>query len=74
MLTYGENIMRIVCADLDAELITFNGEANHVHLRVAYPPALAISVLAQQLKEHAAHTVRREYTGICGRTRVRGHL
>lgn len=45
MLTYCETIMRGVCADLDAELVEFNGEADHVHLLVAYPPALAISTL-----------------------------
>lgn len=42
--------MRAVCADLDAELVEFNGEPDHVHLLVAYPPTLAISVLAQRLK------------------------
>jgi putative transposase len=35
MLTFCEHPMRDVCADLDAELIEFNGEAEHVHLLVA---------------------------------------
>lgn len=30
MLTYCENTMRAVCADLGAELVEFNGEADHL--------------------------------------------
>ena len=74
MLTFTENTMRSVCADLNAELVEFNGESDHVHLLVAYPPTLAISVLAQRLKGRTAHAVRREYTGVCVRARMRGHL
>jgi putative transposase len=35
---------------------------------------LAISVLAQRLKGRTAYAVRREYTGICVRARMRGHV
>jgi len=38
MLTYCEHTMRAACADLDAELVEFNGETDHVHLLVSYPP------------------------------------
>ncbi len=48
MLTFTEHTMRTVCAELNADLVEFNGEADHVHLLVAYPPTLAISVLAQR--------------------------
>ena len=74
MLTFTEHTMRGVCADLDVELVEFNGETDHVHLLVAYPPTLAISVLPQRLKDRTAYAVRREYTGICVRARMRGHL
>lgn len=74
MLTYAETTMRSVCGDLDAELVEFNGEADHVHLLVAYPPTLSISVLAQRLKGRTAYAVRREFTGVCVRARMRGHL
>ena len=74
MLTFCEHTLRTVCADLDVELVEFNGEADHVHLLVAYPPTLAISVLVQRLKGRTAHAVRREYTGACVRARMRGHL
>lgn len=74
MLTYCEHMMRAVCAELDAELVEFNGEADHVHLLVASPPTLAISTLAQRLKGRTAYAVRREYTGRCIRAQMRGHL
>ena len=34
--------VRAVCAELDCELVEFNGEADPVHLLVTYPPMLAI--------------------------------
>jgi putative transposase len=44
-----EEIMRALCADLEAELIEFNGEANHVHLLVNHPPKVAVSKLVNSL-------------------------
>jgi putative transposase len=66
--------MRAVCAEPGVELVEFNGETGHVHLLVAYPPTLAICVLAQRLKDRTADSVRREFTGACVRVRMRGHL
>ncbi|MDP7732669.1 MULTISPECIES: IS200/IS605 family transposase [Mycobacterium] len=74
MLTFCEHTMAEVCADLGAELVAFNGEADHVHLLVSHPPTLAISTLVQRLKGRTAYAVRREYTGACVRARMRGHL
>jgi putative transposase len=74
LLTVTETTMRTVYADLNAELVEFNGERDHVQLLVAYPPMLAVSVLAQRLKGRTAYAVRREFTGDCVRARMRGHL
>ena len=73
MLSFCEHTMRAVCAELDAELVEFNGEADHVHLLIAYPPTLAVSTLVQRLKGRTAYSVRREYTGRCVRARMRAH-
>ena len=75
MLTFAfaQATMRAVRADRKAELIEFNGEADHVHPFVAHPPTLATSVLAQRLKGRTAYQVRRELTGECVRARIRGH-
>ncbi|CAN3132227.1 IS200/IS605 family transposase [Mycobacterium sp. smrl_JER01] len=74
MLTFTEHTMRGVCDELGADLVEFNGEADHVHLIAAYPPTLAISTLVQRLKGRTAYAVRREFTGACVRARMRGHL
>lgn len=74
MLTFCETIMRSVRDDLAAELVEFSGEADHIHLLVAYPPTPAISTLVLRLKGRTAYAVRREYTGTCVRARMRGHL
>lgn len=39
-----------VCEDMGASLIEMDGEDNHVHLLVEYPPKLAVSVLVNSLK------------------------
>jgi len=69
MLTFCEHTMRTVCAYPGVDLVEFNGEADHVHLLVAYPPTLAIAPLVQRLKGRTAYAVRREYTGTCVRRR-----
>jgi putative transposase len=74
MLTFCEHTMRAVCAELDVELVEFNGETDHAHLLVHYPPILAISTLVQRLKGRTAYAVRREFTGARVRARIRGHL
>jgi hypothetical protein len=49
-LTRLEEIMQAVCADFDMELGEFNGETNHVHLLVDFPPKVAASKLINSLK------------------------
>jgi len=55
MPTFCEHTMRAVCAELDIELVEFNGEADHAHLLVAYPPTLVISMLVQRLTGRTAY-------------------
>ncbi len=45
MLRCCEVAMRKVCGDFGAELREFNGEADHVHLLVEYPPKVAVPAL-----------------------------
>jgi len=39
-----------VFTDFEAELVEFDGEDDHVHLRVSYPPKVSISSLVNSLK------------------------
>ena len=50
MLTLCEHLMREVCTGVGAALHEFNSEIDDVHLRVHYPPSLALSVPINRLK------------------------
>ena len=50
-----QSIFQSVCRDFEAELIEFNGEDDHVHLLVNYPPKMAISKLVRIEPELTSH-------------------
>lgn len=56
-----EEIMREVCADSETELAEFNGESNHVHLLVNFPPKTALSKLVNSLKGVSSRRMRQEF-------------
>ena len=66
--------MRKVCGDFGAELREFNGEDDHVHLLVEYPPKVAVSALVNSLKGVSARRLRSEFTGRVNRASMHGHL
>lgn len=74
MLTRCEQIMRDVCADFGADLREFNGEPDHVHLLVHYPPTFTLSRLVNSLKGVSSRHLRAEFTGRVNRAGTRGHL
>lgn len=43
---------------LECEIIEMNGELDHVHLLVAYPPKLAVSVMVNNLKSVSSRLLR----------------
>ncbi|GGN94956.1 IS200/IS605 family transposase [Actinoplanes lobatus] len=60
-LTRMQQIMRDVCADFEAELVEFNGENNHVHLLVNFPPKMAVARLVNSLKGVSSRRLRQEF-------------
>jgi putative transposase len=60
-LTRLEEIMRAVCADFECELVEFNGEGEHVHLLVNFPPKVALSKLVNSLKGVSSRRMRQEF-------------
>lgn len=54
-------IMRAVCADFETELVEFNGENNHVHLLVNFPPKVALARLVNSLKGVSSRRLRQEF-------------
>jgi putative transposase len=49
-----------VCQDFESQLIEMDGEDDHVHLLVEYPPKVAISALVNSLKGASSRVLRRE--------------
>ncbi len=49
-----------VCHDFGAQLIEFNGEHDHVHLLVNYPPKVSVSSLVNSLKGVSSRMIRRK--------------
>jgi len=47
-----------VCEDFGAQLRACDGEDDHVHLVVAYPPKVAVSVLVNSLKGVSSRRLR----------------
>ena len=52
-------IFSSVCVDFEAELIEFDGEDDHVHLLVNYPPKISVSKLVNSLKGVSSHLIRK---------------
>lgn len=50
-----------VCQDFDAELKEFDGEQDHVHLLIEYPPKISISRLVNSLKGVSSRLLKKEF-------------
>ena len=48
-----------VCTDFEAELVEFDGEDDHVHLLVNYPPKVSVSALVNSLKGVSSRMIRK---------------
>ena len=56
-----------VCQDFEAVLVDSNGEDDHVHLLVEYPPTVAISHLVNSLKGVSSRRLRQQHPDITAR-------
>lgn len=50
-----------ICTDFDCEIEEFNGENDHVHLLINYPPKVSISKLVNSLKGVSSRRLRVDY-------------
>ena len=55
-----QQIFESVCSDFEAQLVEFDGENDHVHLLVNYPPKVSISKLVNSLKGVSSRMIRRK--------------
>lgn len=56
-----------ICEDFEAQLIECNGEDDHVHLLVNYPPKVSLSKLVNSLKGASSYKLRRMRPEVSGR-------
>lgn len=60
-----KEIFGSVCRDFESELVEFDGEDDHVHLLVNYPPKVAVAGLVNSLKGVSSRLIRkRNYPSI----------
>lgn len=64
MLAFMREIFADLCLRFEAQLIEFNGEQDHVHLLIHYPPKLAVSKLVNSLKGVSSRLLRANFEGI----------
>ena len=62
--------LRTAAADLGCTLLEADGEPDHVHLLVSYPPKVSMSEMVNRFKTRSSRKIREEYPGILdgGRT------
>lgn len=61
MIRYLADVFAKVCADFGAVLAECNGEDDHVHLLVEYPPKVPVAALVNSLKGVSARRLRQRY-------------
>ena len=56
-----EEVMGKVCEDFAVDLVEFNGEGDHVHLLIQYPPTVQLSRLVGSHKGVSSRHLRTQY-------------
>ncbi len=56
-----KQIFSDVCNDFESNLVEFDGEQDHVHLLINYPPKVAISKLVNSLKGVSSRLIKRDH-------------
>jgi len=69
-----KQIMAETCEDFGATLVELNGEADHVHLLVHYPPTIRLSSLVNSLKGVSSRILHKEFADHIERYLYKGRL
>jgi putative transposase len=56
-----EEVFNDICKMNDSSLEEFDGESDHVHLLITYPPRIALSVLVNSLKGVSSRKLRQNF-------------
>ena len=60
-LQFLEQTMRSICDGFEVDLREFNGERDHVHLLVEYPPKVRLSELVNSLKGASSRRFKQKF-------------
>ncbi len=52
------------CEKMGCQLLEFNGEVDHVHLLIQYPPKHSVSVIVNALKAASSRRLRSEFADL----------
>lgn len=63
-----------VCGDFECEIEEFNGEKDHVHILINYPPKVSISKLVNSLKGVSSRMLRKDYANELNKVYWKGVL
>ncbi len=69
-----EAVFASVCRDFGATLVEFDGEDDHVHLLVNYPPSVSVSSLVNSLKGVSSRMIRKKAFPDIRKKLWEGHL
>ena len=64
MISFMRDIFHDICLQFEAKLIEFEGEVDHVHLLIHYPPKVSVSKLVNALKGVSSRRLRAEFNQI----------
>ncbi|MBF0208656.1 MAG: IS200/IS605 family transposase [Oligoflexia bacterium] len=74
MLNRLHEVYASICQKFDAILVEFNGEEDHVHLLINYPPKVSISSFVNSLKGVSSRYLQKEFTSEIRKKLWKGHL
>ena len=57
-----KRIFSDVCEDFESQLIEFDGEKDHIHLLIHYPPKIAVSKLVNSLKGVSSRLLKKRHS------------
>ena len=60
-LQYFKEVVAEICKDFDAELKECNGEGDHVHMLIQYPPTVQLSKMVNNLKSVTSRRMRANF-------------
>ncbi|MGF1542388.1 MAG: IS200/IS605 family transposase [Pleurocapsa sp.] len=60
-IEYLKNVCRVVATKMDFRIVRLNGESDHIHVLVEYPPKLSISQIVNSLKGVSSRRLRQKF-------------